>query len=135
LRVTRVFANLDPHFRLPAQGNYNNIYTNDPEVVEAYRNDPLVHDRWPATTVSILFELGLLLEQNIIQAPCPILIQHDAADSITSIDAVRKWIQKRVKGEVQFKEWPANYHELHNDINKEEVLTFAVRWIEEKLKI
>jgi alpha-beta hydrolase superfamily lysophospholipase len=135
LFLVRAFANLDPHFLLPIYGNRVNIYTNDPEVVEAYRNDPLVHDRWPAATIAMFLELGLLLEQNIVQAPCPILIQHGAADTITPIAAVRKWIRKRVRGEVQFKEWPENYHELHNDINKEEVLTFAVRWIEEKLKI
>lgn len=135
LFMSRAFANLDPHFRLPVDGNYTNVYTNDPEVVEAYRNDPLVHDRWPATTVSMLLELGLLLEKNIVNAPCPLLIQHGAADSITPIRAIRKWTQKRVRGDVQFKEWPGNFHELHNDINKEEVLTFDVRWIEEKLNI
>jgi alpha-beta hydrolase superfamily lysophospholipase len=135
LFFSRAFANLDPHFRLPAEGNYSNVYTNDPEVVEAYRNDPLVHDRWPATTLSIFLELGYLLERNIVYAPCPLLIQHGSADSITPIAGVRKWIQKRVKGDVQFKEWPGNYHELHNDINKEEILTFIIHWIEEKLKI
>jgi len=135
LFISRAFANLDPHFRLPAGGNHTNVYTNDPEVVEAYRNDPLVHDRWPATTVSIFLELGQLLERHIVYAPCPLMIQHGVDDSTTPIDGIRKWTRKRVRGDVQFKEWPGNFHELHNDINKEEILTFAVYWIEEKLKI
>ncbi len=58
-----------------------------------------------------------------------------SADTITPIATVRKWIRKRVRGEVQFKEWPENYHEIHNDMNKEEILDFAVHWIEEKLKL
>jgi alpha-beta hydrolase superfamily lysophospholipase len=135
LFFARAFANLDPHFRLPLEGNRNNIYTNDPEIVEAYRNDPLVHDRWPAATIATFLELGLLLERRIVHAPFPILIQHGAADIITPIGGIRKWIRERVRGEVQFKEWPENYHEIHNDINKEEILDFAVHWIEEKLKI
>jgi alpha-beta hydrolase superfamily lysophospholipase len=135
LFFSRAFANLDPHFLLPVKGNLTNVYTNDPEVVEAYRNDPLVHDRWPATTVSIFLELAVLLERHIVDAPYPLLIQHGVADTITPIEGIRKWMGKRVKGDVQFKEWPENFHELHNDLNKEEILTFAVHWIEEKLKI
>lgn len=53
--VARAFANLSPHFRMSVEGNYSNIYTNDPAVVDAYRKDPLVHDRWAATTVSMFF--------------------------------------------------------------------------------
>jgi len=135
LFLARAFANLDPHFLLPIQGNYTHRYTNDEKVVEAYRNDPLVHDRWPAMTLSVFMELGLLLERNIFDSPCPILIQHGIADIVTPIKGIREWVRKRVIGDVQFKEWPGNFHELHNDLNKEEILTFVVRWIEEKLKI
>ena len=135
LFFTRAFANLDPHFRLPIQGNYDKVYTNDPAIVEAYRKDPLVHDRWPAATIATFLELGLLLERSILHAPCPILIQHGGADIVTPIDGIRKWIRKGVRGEVQFEEWPENYHELHNDLNKVEILDFIVNWIEAKLNI
>jgi alpha-beta hydrolase superfamily lysophospholipase len=132
---SRAFANLDPQFRLPVTGKYTAEYTNDPEIVEAYRNDPLVHDRWPARTISIFMELAVRLEQYIVYAPCPLLIQHGVADTTIPIEGIRKWTRRRVEGDVQFKEWPGNSHELHNDLNKEEILTFAVRWIEEKMKI
>jgi alpha-beta hydrolase superfamily lysophospholipase len=135
LFISRAFANLDPHFRLPVEGNYTNVYTNDSEVVEAYRNDPLVHDRWPATTISIFLELGLLLEKNIIHVPCPVLLQHGVNDSVTPINGIRTWVQERLRGTVHFREWPGNFHELHNDLNKEEILDFAVLWIEDKLNI
>lgn len=135
LFISRAFAHLDPHFRLPVGGNYTNVYTNDPEIVDAYRKDPLVHDRWSAVTVSVFMELGLLLEQNTVCATWPLLIQHGAADTITPIKGVRGWIRQRVRGDAQFKEWPLNHHELHNDLNKEEVLDYLVRWIKDKLKI
>jgi acylglycerol lipase len=132
---SRAFANLNPHFRLPVEGNYTNVYTNDPEVVKAYRTDPLVHDRWPAKTTSIFLDLVLRLEKRIIRASCPLLIQHGVDDAITPIKGIRRWVRKHVKGDVQFKEWPGNFHELHNDLNKEEVLNFAGLWMEEKLNI
>ena len=135
LFFSRAFANLDPHFRLPVDGNHTNIYCNDPEIVKAYREDPLVHDRWPANTVSILMELGLLLENNMVNASCPILLQHGGSDTITPIAGIKKWVRSRMKGDVLFKEWPENIHELHNDLNKEDVLDYALRWLETKLEI
>jgi acylglycerol lipase len=135
LFCSRVFANLDPNFRLPVHGNYTNVYCNDDEVVKAYRNDPLVHDRWAATTLSIFMELGLLLEQNTVCASWPLLIQHGEADIITPILGIEKWVQKRVRGDVTFKSWPEHFHELHNDLGKEEILSYVIAWIEQKLNI
>jgi alpha-beta hydrolase superfamily lysophospholipase len=135
LFLSRTFANLDPHILLPVGGNKRNVYTNDPEVVEAYRNDPFVHDRWPAATVAIIMETALSLKKDAFHPPCPVLVQYGVDDSTTPIQWVRKWMRKKVRGNVQYKEWPGNFHELHNDMNKEEILTFAVRWIEEKLNI
>jgi acylglycerol lipase len=135
LFFSRAFANLDPHFRLPVHGNYTNVYCNDDDVVKAYRNDPLVHDRWPATTISIFMELGLLLEQNTVCASWPLLLQHGAADTITPIRGIQKWAQKRMRGDFTFKSWPEHFHELHNDLGKEEILSYAIAWIEQKLNI
>ncbi|CAF1248578.1 unnamed protein product [Rotaria sp. Silwood1] len=135
LFFVRAFANLNPHFRLPIEGNYTNIYTNDPIVVEAYRKDIRVHDRWPAATVAILMEVGIYFEKHIFYASCPTLVQHGGADSITPISRIRKWVYERIRGEVTYKEWPGHYHELHNDLDKEEILAYVVEWIEKQLNI
>ncbi|UJR17637.1 hypothetical protein I4U23_004533 [Adineta vaga] len=135
LFFSRAFANLNPHFRLPVHGNYSNVYCNDERVVQAYRNDSLIHDRWTAATTSILLELGVLLEQNIIYAPWPLLIQHGDADTITPINGIKKWVRKRVRGDVTFRIWPGHFHELHNDLGNEEILSHMTIWIEKKLKI
>ena len=134
--VSRAFANLSPHFRLPVDGNYSNKYTDDERIVEAYRNDPLVHDRWPARTLSLFLEIGYLLETTVLEFPVPLLIQHGTADTITPIETIRKWARERVKGDhVKFKEWPDHLHELHNDKNKDEILNHALDWIKESLNM
>ena len=134
--VTRAFANLSPHFRLPVKGNYTFEYCNDPAVVQAYRNDPLVHDRWPARTVSLFLDIGYSLETTALEFPVPLLIQHGADDKITPIAVIRKWAQERVKAnDLTFKEWPNHFHELHNDLGKEEVLEHVLEWIRKSLNI
>jgi acylglycerol lipase len=80
-------------------------------------------------------ELGLLLEQNTVCASWPLLIQHGEADIITPILGIEKWVQKRVRGDVTFKSWPEHFHELHNDLGKEEILSYVIAWIEQKLNI
>ncbi|CAF1170375.1 unnamed protein product [Adineta steineri] len=129
--IARAFANLSPHFRLPIAGNYTNKYTNDEDVVEAYRKDPLVHDRWPARTISLYLEVGLLLETTVIQFPMPLLVQHGIDDTVTPIETIKKWFDERIEGEdVDFKAWPNHIHELHNDLGKEDVLKHLIDWIE-----
>jgi alpha-beta hydrolase superfamily lysophospholipase len=134
--VSRSFANLSPHFRLPVDGNYSNKYTNDPDIVTVYRHDPLVHDRWPSRTLSLYLEVGYLLETTVLEFSVPLLIQHGADDTVTPIEVIRRWVGERVKAnDGIFKEWPNHYHELHNDLEREEVLDHALEWINKRFNI
>ncbi|CAF3765645.1 unnamed protein product [Rotaria socialis] len=90
LFLMRAFANLNPHLRLPIDGNRTNVYTNDPIVVQAYRNDDRIHGRWPAATIAILVEIGLFFEKKTFTATCPMLIQHGSADTTTPVTRIRK---------------------------------------------
>lgn len=136
LFVARAFANLSPHLRLPVDGNYSHEYTNDPDVVTAYRNDPLVHDRWPARTLCLYLEVGYLLETTVMELSIPVMVQHGIDDPVTPVENIRRWTEERLKGEyVSFKDWPNHFHELHNDLGKEDVLNHALGWIKKHLKI
>ena len=105
-------------------------------MVEAYRVDPLVHDRWPARTIALYLEVGYLLETTVLQFSVPLLIQHGANDTVTPIEIIRKWTRERLKvTDLTFKEWPNHYHELHNDFGKEEVFNDALDWIKKHLNI
>ena len=126
---------------LPVHGNYSNEYTNDPDVVEAYRNDPLVHDRWTAAVLAMFLELGLMMEKNNIETPWPLLIQHGDQDGTAPIERIRVWVHERAQAhgkaqeKVTFKEWPRHFHEIHNDLGKEEVFDYMLEWICTKLHL
>ncbi|CAF1240140.1 unnamed protein product [Rotaria sordida] len=134
--ASRVVSSLIPRLPLLISGNYTNEYTDDKEIVEAYRNDLLVHDKWPAQTISLLLEFGKLLETTVVQFPVPVMIQHGVDDNITPIKMIQKWAQERVKGDdVMFKSWPGHRHEIHNDMGREDVFNYVLEWIEKRLKI
>ncbi|CAF3817728.1 unnamed protein product [Rotaria sp. Silwood1] len=134
--ASRVVSSLTPRLCLPLSGNYTNEYTDDKDIIEAYRTDPLVHDQWPAQTICLFLKIGRLLEITEIQFPVPVMIQHGADDNITPVELIQKWTQERVKGnDVMFKNWPGHNHELHNDMGREDVFNHALEWIEKRFKI
>ena len=139
--LARVFAHLHPHMTLPAHGNESNRYTNNADVVEDYRNDDLVHDRWTAAVLAMFLELGIMMENNNIETSWPLLIQHGDKDGTAPIERIRVWVRDRTQAyseaqeKVTFKEWPGHFHEIHNDLGKEEVFDYMLEWICTKLHL
>lgn len=106
----------------------NKGLSRDPQIVEAYSRDPLVHN-------SILPQLYLEIEENGIRASTghhqiniPLLVMHGTADRITSIEKTRDFALHAGRL-TTFKEWPGSYHELHNDTNEQEVFEYLLQWL------
>lgn len=130
----RSLAKMAPHFRMPFEGNFANEYSNDPVIVEKYRQDPLVHDRWPARTICMFIEVGYVAEKNSVTFRTPVLIQHGEKDQYTPINTLEKWYTERTRGDdKEFKKWPHGMHELHNDKERVDVLNFVLEWLEKRL--
>jgi alpha-beta hydrolase superfamily lysophospholipase len=53
---------------------------------------------------------------------------HGAEDGITS-PAGTVELSKITEGDVTLKLWKGMYHEIHNEIDKQEVLNFMLDWI------
>lgn len=111
-----------------ANGLDVNELSNDLAVISAYQNDPLVHDR-----VSVLAGIELLMGARFLDGfqgdvPCPLLLTHGTLDSITSPQGTIE-LEKRLKGDVTLKLWPGLKHEIHNEPQQNEVLTFLVEWM------
>ncbi len=109
-----------------------NGLSTDTKVIEAYKNDPLVHDR-----VSVKLGIGLLngakwLDSYSGTAPCPLLLMHGGADPLTLPKATEE-LSKRLQGDVTFRRWPGLKHEIHNEPQQAEVLAFLVEWMKRLL--
>ena len=100
----------------------------DQEVVEAYKNDPLVHDR-----VTVRMARGMILAVNEVNSSAseisiPILIMHGSADRITYPSGSRR-IAGSLSSNCELKVWEDCYHELHNEPEKEEVFQYLLDWL------
>jgi alpha-beta hydrolase superfamily lysophospholipase len=101
--------------------------SHDLMVVEKYKNDPLVHDK---ISVSLFDAAMGAAKYSLIHASelnIPTLLLHGSEDLITSALGSKEFAGKSKM--VELKVWDGGYHELHNEIFKEEVFKYIMNWI------
>ena len=107
----------------------------DAGIVEAYKNDPLVHD-----SASLGFGKAALSAIDLCFArakefPVPLLIMHGRGDKIAYSSGSEDFAELlRAAGkDVTLKLWDDLYHEVHNEPEKEEVFRFMIEWLDQHL--
>lgn len=120
-----------PTLTLPT-GLAAHFISHDEAVVSAYKNDPLVHDKLSAAAGIALLEGAKWLENWSGEFKMPVLLQHGGDDKITSAAATRQF-GERVHGVVTHREWPGLYHEIHNEVEKEQVFEYTLQWMDQVL--
>ena len=103
----------------------------DPEVGEAYVNDPLVYLKGTARFGRHLFAAMDRAREAIARIATPTLVIHGAEDELvppraSAILAAVESVERRV--------FPGLRHEMHNEPESDEVLGFISRWVKDHLK-
>lgn len=99
----------------------------DPEVVREYLDDPLVHNKISVSLFNEAVTAAKFVLGNATGINLPILLMHGADDMITSPGGSR--IFADLSGSTDLKIFEGGYHELHNDIIREEVFGFMAGWV------
>jgi alpha-beta hydrolase superfamily lysophospholipase len=105
--------------------------SHDTSVVEAYKNDPLVHGKISVGLFNSALDAAshsLAYAENI---RIPVLLLHGADDLLTSPAASRELASKSKY--VTLKIWEGGYHELHNEPFKDEVFSLIADWLESQI--
>ena len=101
----------------------------DQAVIDAYVADDLVHDRVTSELGLALIEHGEWLIESNRKTNIPLLLMHGAEDGITSPSGTVE-LSKMTEGDVTLKLWKGMYHEIHNEIDKQDVFDFMLNWME-----
>ena len=104
----------------------------DPEVVRAYNDDPLVHDRVTARLGIDMLEAGLWALEHAAEFPLPLLLMHGSADRLTSAQASREFAAQAGDG-CTLKIWDGFYHEIHNEPEQGQVFEYLLEWLNSKM--
>ena len=121
-------------YLFPAMQVHNRVgledLSRDLRVVHSYKNDPLVHDRISLQLFRESYRAGLTASLSIYKINSPLLVMHGTDDRVTSCKATRKFVQN-AGSKTQYSEWEGGYHELHNDLDKDNVFENLVNWLDQ----
>ena len=100
--------------------------------------DPLYHDKASPRIAVQVPKVASWVQEQAHQLNYPTLLIHGTDDSICSIEGSRQFNQscqqvESTKNLLEFREYPGGYHELLNDINKNEVLSDVFAWLQNKI--
>lgn len=105
----------------------------DPSVANQAAEDPLTHSsvtlRWGSETLSTLD----WVKDHIDQLSLPLLLTHGEADPIISPSGSRRIFQQVNSPDKTLKIYPGSYHEPHNDLDADTVVSDLLRWIETEI--
>jgi alpha-beta hydrolase superfamily lysophospholipase len=104
----------------------------DQTEIDAYKNDPLIHDRVSTRYSLDMMAAGEWAIQHASSLRIPMLLMHGNKDQITSHLASKEFADK-AQGMVTFVAVTNGYHELHHDLEKDMLLTRIGEWIQEQL--
>jgi alpha-beta hydrolase superfamily lysophospholipase len=131
LLFVNIFGKLMPKLSI-ATGLDAQMLSHDPQVVEHYRKDPLVHG-----VVTLRMALATLpaIQTVFDQAQTitvPLLILHGSADQLSYPSGSQDLSRKVPNNE--FHLYEGLFHEIHNEPQKEEVFQTILSWLNRQLQ-
>ncbi len=126
--LSRVLSRVYPQFTLKT-GLDTTALSRDSSVVQAYRDDPLVHG---LGTARLGTELAVAREYavgHVDDLSVPLLLIYGTADRICSPEGCRAFYDRVPLADKTRIEYAGGYHESHNDIAYKQVMTDIERWL------
>lgn len=116
--------------RLPVLKLKNEDFSRDPKAVEALNNDPLTaHEVQPAITVAALVRADERLHDAFPSITLPVLIMHGTDDKATVCRGSQFFYDTAGSKDKTLKLYEGHYHDLLNDIGKEQAMADIQNWI------
>ena len=132
LALVRGLAKIAP--RLPALKLKMKDFTRDPAALRALEADPLtLGEAQPARTVAALLAATDRMRREFPTITLPLLILHGTSDKATMPEGSRLFYEKARSNDKTLKLYEGHFHDLLNDLEKEEVLADVIAWMNARL--
>lgn len=120
-----------PILKLPHQA-----FSRDPDAVRTLDEDVLVAEEvQPAKTIAEMVRANERLRRESSKITLPLLILHGTADSVTK-ESGSQWLYEAAGSrDKTFKRYEGHFHDLLNDVGREQVAQDLERWISERLQL
>ena len=129
LPIARVLA---PNLRLP-NGLGPDFLSRDPAVVQTYRGDPLVHNKVTPRLVHFIVESGAHVRERATRWKVPTLLLWAGTDRLVAAAGSATFAAKAPKAVVEAHCFENHYHELFNEVDREQVFAVLQAWLDHRV--
>lgn len=135
LRITigKILSLVCPRFTL-STGIDPSASSRNLEVVKAYAQDRLRHRKGTARLVTEFLRSANWIGTNAANLQLPLLMLHGGADRISPPQASQVFFEQVIFPDKQLYEYAESYHDLHDDLNYQEILTDLGQWLDSHLE-
>ncbi|WP_219834017.1 alpha/beta hydrolase [Paenibacillus sp. R14(2021)] len=130
LVIARIVNRLFPAYtnKRPMNGDH---LTSDPVMIKRYQEDPLGHGSITARYFLSVQSAGQWALKHASEWRVPLLLMHGGTDKVTSLTASKQFADM-VGAPCTFMEWTGLKHELHNELDRDEVFDVMRDWLKER---
>jgi acylglycerol lipase len=134
LAALKGLSHLAPHAHVLHLKNED--FSRVPEAVKAMNDDPLIaHETQPTRTVAELVRADERLKAGFGAITLPLLILHGTADKAAKASGSQLFYEKAGSVDKTLKLYEGHYHDLLNDLGKEQVMADVKGWISAHVSI
>jgi len=133
LKIGKLLYKITPSLTMSNKLNPHDI-SRIPEEVAAYVNDPLVHSKISPNYSIKFIETGQWALDHAQDLQVNTLLLHGTGDKIIDYKATESFA-KSGQPHTTLQLFEDAYHELHNDLCREEMLSVITNWLGQQLKI
>ena len=134
LAAIKALSHIAP--RLPVLKLKNEDFSRDPSAVATLNSDPLIaHEVQPALTVAALVRADERLHDAFPTITLPLLIMHGTDDRATVCHGSQFFYDTAGAKDKTLKLYEGHYHDLLNDVGKEQVMADVLQWVEARLPV
>jgi acylglycerol lipase len=127
-------AKLAPHVHLFSLNNAD--FSRDGAVVERMNSDPLIaKESQPAETARVLLLAADALKEHMPAFTAPVLIIHGTGDKATRSVGSQYFYDHAGSSDKTLKLYEGHYHDLLNDLGKEEVMADILAWLDARVPV
>jgi acylglycerol lipase len=127
ITLGRLMYRLWPTFAMSNELDPSGL-SRDPDVVRAYVNDMLVHDRLSARLGMDMLSAGEWVLEHAPELMLPLLLMHGSTDALCSPEATRHFAA-RATSDPTYRSWDGLYHEIHNEPERQQVFDTMIGWL------